>query len=229
MLIQMRAEELTPFDYRDVLGHLGLPQDHPFGSKIRKLLAESRALARPKALIFEHEVIKVTKSAVTIGEVTLTCPQLAAKLKDGMKVYPSLRTCGRELENFAGGLKDFGDRYAFDAVMDCYQYAMKPEIQLRIADLLPSGTVAEAAYPGESLQWDVREQKKLFTLFGVDAEDIGVYLNDRCLMTPLKSLTCLYYPVEGACEDCSTCKNSKCTARKGDFERDAFWRDFYHF
>lgn len=210
------------FDEKDVLRSIKMPEDHIFGETIAELLKKTDEIAKPKGFFMECEVEQITENTVTVGGQTFQSSILAKKLKDQKVVYPYLSTCGMELADYAKTITDSLEQFAFDAVMEFYYRQIDSKVGGAVHDLLPEKKVVSCSNPGSLIGWHIREQKKLFALFGENAEKIGVTLNDSYLMFPVKSVAGIRFESDGEIHDCELCRKSNCRARKAPFSMKAY-------
>ncbi|MGM9568050.1 MAG: hypothetical protein ACI3W6_07730 [Clostridia bacterium] len=210
------------FDEKDVLRSIKMPEDHVFGSTIAALLERTDPIAKPKGFFMECEVEEITEATVTAGGQVFQSAVLAKKLKDHTVVYPYLSTCGRELADYAKTITDSLEQFAFDAVMEFYYRQIDAQVGGAVHDLLPEEKVVSCSNPGSLMGWHIREQKKLFSLFGENAEKIGVELNDSYLMFPVKSVAGIRFESDGVIHDCELCRKSNCRGRKAPFSMKAY-------
>lgn len=210
------------FDEKDVLRSIKMPEDHAFGESIAALLAKTDLIAKPKGFFMECEIEDMTENTVTIGGQIFQSSTLVKKLKDQKVVYPYLSTCGNELAEYAKTITDMVEQFAFDAVMEFYYRQIDVAVGGAVNDLLPEKKVVSCSNPGSLIGWHIREQKKLFTLFGENAEKIGVKLNDSYLMFPVKSVAGIRFQSDGVMHDCELCQKSNCRSRKAAFSMKAY-------
>lgn len=210
------------FDEKDVLRSIKMPEDHVFGGTIAALLERTDSIAKPKGFFMECEVEKITESTVTVGGQVFQSPILAKKLSGHDVVYPYLSTCGRELADYAKTITDSLEQFAFDAVMEFYYRQIDAKVGGAVHDLLSEEKVVSCSNPGSLIGWHIREQKKLFALFGENAEKIGVELNDSYLMFPVKSVAGIRFESDGVIHDCELCRKSNCRSRKAPFSMKAY-------
>ncbi len=211
------------FDEQDILKRLGMPADHVFGKSIKKLLYETAAIAKPKAVFMEYPVDAVTEYSVAVGGVVFASVALAKNLKQTKVVYPYVCTCGQELAAYAKTLTDMIDKFAFDAIMEFYEKQIDLSLNGKLINLLPEGYVISRSDPGALTGWPIQEQKKLFVLFGENAAKIGVELSDNYLMSPLKTVSGIKYPAKEVCHDCIYCQREHCSHRKAPYDEKAYF------
>lgn len=210
------------FDEKDVLRSIKMPVEHSFGSSIAALLEKADKIAKPKGFFMTCDVENVTADTVTIGGQTFCSSILGKKIGNNKVVYPYLSTCGTELADYANGITDMVEKFAFDAVMEFYYRQIDVQVLGAINDLLPEKKVVSCSNPGSLIGWHIREQKKLFTLFGDNAEKIGVQLNDSYLMFPVKSVAGIRFESDNVLHDCELCQKSNCRGRKAAFNMQAY-------
>lgn len=211
------------FDEQDILKRLGMPVDHIFGKSIKKLLAETKTIAKPKAIFMEYPVNAVTENNVTVGGVVFVSVALAKNLKDAKVIYPYLCTCGQELASYAKTLTDMIDKFAFDAIMEFYEKQIDLVLNGKLINMLPEGFVISRSDPGALSGWPIQEQKKLFVLFGENAKKIGVELSGNYLMSPLKTVSGIKYAAKEVCHDCIYCQREICSHRKAPYDQKAYF------
>lgn len=211
------------FDEQDILKRLGMPVNHIFGKSIKKLLTETKTIARPKAIFMECPVNAVTENSVSVGGVVFVSVALAKNLKEAEVIYPYLCTCGQELASYAKTLTDIIDKFAFDAIMEFYEKQIDLVLDGKLINILPEGFVISRSDPGALSGWPIQEQKKLFVLFGENAKNIGVELSEKYLMSPLKTVSGIKYAAREVCHDCIYCQREICSHRKAPYDQKAYF------
>ena len=222
MEFTMITEYEQAFDEKDILQCLGMPKDHDFGENIRKLLAKTKAIAKPKAIYAVCPVEGRTDHTVTAGGQVFRSATLAKKLRDVEVVYPYINTCGKELADFGKTLTDMVDQFAFDTIMEYYRRQIDVSLDGVIADLVPAKRVVSASNPGSLVGWPINEQQAIFDFFGEHADAVGVTLNQNFLMFPVKSVAGLKFGTEGSYHDCELCQRSDCPHRHAAFNMKAY-------
>lgn len=215
------------FTADDVLRSLGMPSNHRFSVPTRKLLEQTKELARPKALYMDFPIEKRTEKMIKAGELCLHSDRLAENMRESAKVYPFLCTCGAELADFAETLTDISDIFAFDAIMEFYSRLMVLRVREVIRGELPEGFVPRRDYPGDLWGWEIRELKKLFDSFGDAAAEIGVSLSEYYMMTPLKSVSGVFYGVQETEKECAVCTVADCPRRETAYREKEYLESLY--
>ena len=219
--------DLIPFTSADILRSLGMPSVHRFAEPIQDLLEKTKDIAAPKAFYMECPIEKHTEKMVCAGGQRFYSDGLAQNTKHSAKIYPFLCTCGRELADFAEGLSDFSEVFAFDAIMDFYRKLMLFQLKEQLRKELPMGMVPRMDYPGDLWGWEVRDLKKLFALYGSAADEIGVSLSEYYLMTPLKTIAGVAYGEKETTKECALCSLEGCSRREAPFRHVACLESFY--
>ncbi|MFC2035647.1 vitamin B12 dependent-methionine synthase activation domain-containing protein [Chloroflexota bacterium] len=73
--------------------------------------------------------------------------------------------------------------------------------------------------PGPLDSWQITEQPALFSLFGNVEDIIGVKLAPSCMMSPLNSVSGLYFSTEVTFENCQLCPRKGCIGRRSPHDR----------
>ena len=215
------------FTADDVLRSLGMPPNHRFSVPTRKLLQQTKELARPKALYMKFPIDKRTEKMIKAGDLCLYSDGLAGNMKDSAEVYPFLCTCGTELADFAETLTDISDIFAFDAIMEFYSRLMVLRVREAIREELTEGFVPRRDYPGDLWGWEIRELRKLFDSFGDAAAEIGVSLSEYYMMTPLKSVCGVFYGVKETEKECAVCTALACLRRETPYSEEEYLKSLY--
>jgi hypothetical protein len=80
--------------------------------------------------------------------------------------------------------------------------------------------------PGSLPDWPLSEQRPLFTLLGENPGTIGVELMDSFLMTPVKSVSGMWFPTEERFESCQLCQRHNCPGRRAQFDAGLYDRKY---
>ncbi|MEE0775608.1 MAG: MarR family transcriptional regulator [Bacillota bacterium] len=210
------------FSAADVLGRIGMPRDHEFGTKIQELMEKAEPIAKPKAFFMEVQIESRTDNSITLGGQTFYSKALVKNFAKVDTVYPFLCTCGKELADYAKTLDDMMEQYAFDAIMEFYRKQITIDLTEALANHLPEGGQTSAVNPGSLIDWPVSEQKKLFAVFGENAEKTGVTLTESCLMFPVKTVSGIRYATDKVFHNCQLCQRKNCPNREAPFSKELY-------
>ncbi|HIZ76801.1 MAG TPA: MarR family transcriptional regulator [Firmicutes bacterium] len=235
-IVKMRRDDMKTvfiedckfsFSAADVLERMGMPRNHNFGEQIQELMEKAAPIAKPKAFFMEVPIESRTENSVTIGGQTFYSVALAKNLSKVDTVYPFLCTCGKELADYAKTLDDMMSQYAFDAIMEFYRKQVTIDLTEALSNHLAEGGQTSAVNPGSLVDWPVSEQKKLFAVFGENAEKTGVTLTDSCLMFPVKTVSGIRYATDKAFHNCELCQRKNCPNREAPFNKELYLKTLH--
>jgi len=212
-------------DVERLLRTLHLDPQGEDAARVRELVGEARAVARPKAMYREAYVEARGDDFVVLDGIRLTSRVLSVNLAQAHRAFAWVATCGRELEAWSQGLGDMLERYWAGAIMEAALRAagraLEAELEARFG-LRRSATMN----PGSLEDWPLSEQRQLFALLGNPGEAIGVELSDSFLMTPVKSTSGLRFPTETSFENCQLCPRPECPGRRSPYDPGLYERRY---
>lgn len=182
------------------------------------LLAEARAVARPKAMYTAAPVEGRGQDYVILGGARFGSRVLAVNLEEARQVYPFLATCGIELEEWSQSIgNDLVHHFWADAIKEA---ALFPALQALEEHLQEQYTLGHTATmsPGSLEDWPITQQPVLFSLLGDSRRAIGVALTESCLMIPTKSVSGIRFPLEASFESCQLCPRANCPGRRAPYD-----------
>ncbi len=199
------------------LGYGGTIPDSHILTLINEVLSEVSRISIPryiyrveKAGISERNRIKVNDLVFSPGGIILSY------LPGMSHVCIFAATAGKEYETYLRNLRKEGDivkEFVADAIGSVIAEACVVEIgkELNAYKEFKHSFPYSPGYCG----WDIREQKKLFSLF--PEEPCGIHLSESCLMTPVKSVSGfigLGEELKPQPYRCEICNNIHCYKRK---------------
>lgn len=202
----------------ELLHYLQMDTTSVFLEDIRNIVHEAEALARPKGLYRLSAVEHTGETAVTLDGITFTSRVLRVNLDGMYRAFSFLATCGRELEAWSRTLEDPMQQFWADTIKEM---ALRQAIQTlseQIRNTYETGDLA-MMNPGSLPDWPISEQRPLFALFGDAATRIGVSLTESCLMSPIKSVSGVWFSTEKGFVNCQLCKREKCPNRRMPFDQ----------
>ncbi len=226
--IQFELEEIKA-DREVVLAHQGIPEHADVPQRILALYEEAASLfaarARPRGLIAEISAEEFGE--VFAGEGNNADDAVVANVypkADRLALFAA--TMGREVSQAIADLFDSND-FALGMMLDAVASMTADKTSEVIADHYHAYlTTEEEATPAPFVLgyspgycgWHITGQRKLFAHLTPD--EIGMVLNDSCLMSPLKSVSGvlisgrrdvhIFKPGYGYCPQC---KSHSCLAR----------------
>lgn len=177
------------------------------------LVTRARQAAKPKALCRVSYVDERTDRGVTVQGHVFTSHVLRQNLEGVERVFPFVATCGTEIEGLLQDRTDIMASYCMDTVMMLAVQAARRHVEQFVKDRYSVGQMSRMQ-PGSLKDWPIEEQRPLFALLGDVQEHIGVKLSERFLMTPIKSVSGIYFPTEVSFESCQLCDRANCPGRR---------------
>ncbi|HDP33916.1 MAG TPA: vitamin B12 dependent methionine synthase [Candidatus Hydrogenedentes bacterium] len=205
----------------ELLRLLHLDDSFAFLDDILRLAREAEALARPKGFYVLSAVEHTGDDTVTLNDIIFTSRVLRVNLDGVYRAFPFLATCGGELELWTRSLDDPMQSFCGDALKEM---ALRQAIEALGAHLMGTYDTGELAMmnPGSLSDWPITEQKPLFSLFGDAAEAIGVTLSESCLMSPIKSVSGVWFPTQKGFVNCRLCRRENCPNRRTPYDSHLF-------
>ena len=193
--------------------------------ELKKVVAEARAIAKPKAAFRVGYVEEKNHISVLINQIRFTSRVLRVNLEPVHRVFFYLCTCGEELESWSKGMNDLLYQYWTDAIKESALRSATRALNeyLKEQFQLPK---TSAMAPGSLPDWPITEQRGLFDLMdGLDRQ-IGVRLTDSLLMLPIKSISGVRFPTENRFESCQLCARENCPGRRAPYDQELYERRF---
>jgi hypothetical protein len=184
---------------------------------IQELLEAILPIARPKVCYMVCYIDKKGEDFIDIGQVTLTSRLLRDNLDKVERVFPYVATCGREADAIKVPSQEFVKALYLDQIKEMVLELAIQYLEDHLTTRYGLGQISDME-PGSLESWPIDQQKQLFSLFGNVEGLIGVKLSERCLMTPLKSVSGIYFPTEVKFESCQLCSRKRCSSRKAPYK-----------
>ncbi len=193
--------------------------------EVRRLAAEAKALARPKALYRMAFVESCDEESVVMGGVRLSSRVLAVNLSGVHRVFVFAATGGRELEDWQSGKTDLLEEYWADQIAELAVRAAMNALSAHLSALydVPSLSMMN---PGSLADWPLTQQRPLFQILGDTEHAIGVELTPSFLMVPRKSVSGLLFPGAESFASCQLCPREVCPNRRAPYDAEMFDRKY---
>lgn len=208
-------------DEPELLERLHVDEASIFLEDIRSLSRDAVAIARPKGLYVLAAVEHRSDDSVALDGVAFTSRVLRVNLEGVYRAFPFLATCGRELEDWSRSLDDPLHQYWADAVKEMALARAIRALGEHLAAAFQTGPPA-TMNPGSLPDWPITEQRPLFSLFGAAADVIGVALTDSFLMSPVKSVSGLWFQTDKGFVNCQLCPREDCPNRRAPHDPHLF-------
>jgi len=193
----------------------------PFAPDLERLAQDAEARADPKGIYRLSAVEHTNSECVRIDDVAFTSRVLAVNLEGADRVFPFIATCGRELDAWAKTLDDMMQRFWADAIMEMALRVAIEALGKHVVETYRPGKRA-MMNPGSLTDWPICEQAPFFALFGDAADAIGVTLTESCLMSPIKSISGLWFETEKDFQSCQLCPRASCPHRRAPYNPHLF-------
>ena len=211
--------EAVPFrvDVQALLESLQITDPAPFMDDIGHLVREAEMVARPKGLYKLAAVDAMGDDAVAIDAVAFTSRILRVNIDGLHRVFPFVATCGLEIEQWSRGLDDMMKQFCADAIKELALRRAVAELARHLNETYHPSKRA-AMNPGSLEDWPLAQQRPLFGLFGDVAGLIGVELGDTFLMSPIKSVSGIWFETDKDYHNCRLCPREQCPNRRAPYE-----------
>ncbi len=212
-------------DLRILMENLHLKEGSRYVDDLRALVDEAQTIARPKALYKVAPAEVTGEKSVLIGGFTFTSRVLRVNLDQAHRVFVYVATGGVELENWIQSIDDFLLNYWADAIAQMALRSAVAGLHQHLLDRYRPGHLS-VMHPGSLVDWPIQQQRPLFDLLGDPKEAIGVELLDSLLMSPTKSASGIYFPLEESFESCQLCPMENCPNRKAPYDKTLYERRY---
>jgi hypothetical protein len=184
---------------------------------IQELLEVILPIARPKVCYMVCYIDKKGEDFIDIGQVRFTSRLLRDNLDKVERIFPYIATCGREADAIKAPSQEFVKAFYLDQIKEMVLELAIQYLEDHLTTRYRLGQISDME-PGSLESWPIDQQKQLFSLFGNVEGLIGVKLSERCLMTPLKSASGIYFPTEVKFESCQLCSRKRCGSRRAPYK-----------
>jgi hypothetical protein len=233
-IVRFAKQEAVP-EAREVLGAQGLPEEDALAPRLRRLLVEALAacatLVEPRAVC---EELKAERFADVLAPLGVPADDLVVgrvyPLAEGLALF--VATLGETLPARIRQLFD-EDALAEAWMLDAVASAAADLLADRLAERYRQALVARGLddprvlpYSPGYCGWPTRGQRPLFD--ALRPEEVGVILNDSCLMSPIKTVSGVLVAGPGEAHKfrpnfpfCDDCKTHECGRRMASVLRKA--------
>ena len=187
-------------------------------AQAENLWNEAKGIAKPKTIYRVAHVDEIRDDGAVIDGIFLKSRILAVNFKGKHLVFPYVSTCGLEIEEWSRSIEDPYYAYCADAMKEIM---IAPTISHFVSHIVERFGMVEACCmnPGSLEDWPIFEQKKLFELIGNVKDSVGVTLKPSFLMTPIKSVSGIYFESnDGTYINCALCPREKCSNRRAKYD-----------
>lgn len=158
--------------------------------QLAQLLEEAKGIARPKVMFKETVIAEKGENYIVLDGLIFKSCSLRNTLGELNRVFPTVVTCGHELEEWANTIEGLFPRFCAEVICEAAMIAAQEYLAAYVAREFGAAAITYIL-PG-TLDWALTEQEKLFALVG-DTAPIGVTLLSYSTMRPVKTVSALYY------------------------------------
>ena len=200
---------------------LRLPDDDAYLQDLKTMVAEARAVGRPKALYRMVFIEFEGDDTIVIDGVTFKSRVLRVNTDQAHRVFPYVATCGLELEEWSHTKQDLLQSFWADGIKEMAVYEAMRVLRNHLVETFEIKRASTMA-PGSLSDWPIQQQRPLFALLGNVKDAIGVELSHSLLMQPSKSVSGILFPTEGSFESCQLCPRPSCPNRRAPYDKDLY-------
>ncbi len=187
---------------------------------IADIISEGYKLLDPRAMYEPIKISEIKDSRLILDDgAFFESNLLVEKLKCVNELAIYIVTIGPVLEQKVAELGALDLVKSF--ILDCVgTYALRQIFNFIRKDYRPNTSAQISKFsPGSSSQWDVSQQRVLFDILGPRKveEEIGVKLNEYCVMIPRKSVSGIMSETEEQFQECQICER-RCEFRRAPFK-----------
>ncbi len=233
-IYDLKIDDLIP-DTEQLLRAQGIRNFTAVSDKVLALAEEARRLiklnAKPRAILANCEILKFSEIYSGSGDNASPAPLesifpradnlMLFALTVGSDISDQINKLFNTSDFALGAMLDSAASWAADRATQILEKLIMDEIIINDSDHVDY--LALGYSPGYC-GWHVSGQKRLFT--ELNPEQIGISLNDSCLMQPLKSVSgvLVYGPknihlFDSNFDFCKDCKTFSCKLRMKDINR----------
>jgi hypothetical protein len=215
--------EIIPWkiDREPLREKLRIKGKNSLAARLERLIDEAEVVARPKTCYGVASIDGKEENRVSLNGVPFRSRILRVNLDRAHCVFPFVATCGRELEAWSERIQGTLEQYWADTVKETALNWAIQKLSEHLAKRYRSGPLSRMG-PGSLPDWPLEEQRPLFAVLGEDPGRIGVRLSESLLMTPIQSVSGIFFPTEERFETCQLCPREKCIGRRASYDPDLF-------
>ncbi|MEW6622933.1 MAG: vitamin B12 dependent methionine synthase [Bacillota bacterium] len=206
-------------DIEELLKTLHIRPGSEHEKRVELLVQDAELIARPKALYRAAYIDDKGDNFVIIDGIKFKSRVLRVNLDSVNRVFPYIATSGREIEEWSETLEGMLEKYWADVIKEKALRAAIMTLESHLVNTFKLGHISKMN-PGSLKDWPISEQKNLFKLLKDEQDLIGVELKDSFLMSPIKTVSGIYFPTEVSFVNCQLCPREGCPARKAPFEKE---------
>lgn len=203
--------------------HIGAMPE--FRDDLASLVEQARAVARPRGAYKLVTVQPRDDTSVLLDGAPFTSRVLRVNLEGVHRAFPYIATCGSELEEWSTHFDDAMHVFWADAIKEEALRNAVDALGNHLVDVYQPGTRG-TMNPGSLEDWPISQQVPLFALFGDVPRQLGVGLTESFLMTPIKSVSGIWFQTEKGFQNCRLCPRDECPNRREPYQPELYDREY---
>ncbi len=186
---------------------------------VKRLLDQETPLIRPKAVYRIASVTDTHEDALDVDGVLLKSRVLRRHVDKGTRVFPFVVTIGNGPDQRADASQDLPEKFYVDTIQNLALTRARVYLTDHLKRRFPADHLSHLS-PGSIADWPLEAQQPLFSLLGSAPDRIGVQLNDHFIMSPIKSVSGIFFPTHTPFHSCQLCPRDPCQGRRAEYDRD---------
>ncbi len=199
----------------------------PMENKLGEMAAAAQSVARPKACFGPAYIASKGETELAVENVKFSSRVLRVNLEKVFRVFPYVATCGLELEGWSKSIDGILEQFWAEAIKESAVRWTVKHLHNHLREKYHPGMLSRMN-PGSLPDWPLSEQQPLFALLGSAPGQIGVVLKESFLMTPVKSVSGIFFPTEERFESCMLCPRENCPGRRATHDPGLYERKYAH-
>ncbi|NMM64209.1 hypothetical protein HBE96_16405 [Clostridium sp. P21] len=195
---------------------------------VKELIVEAKKIASPKALLKKCNIEKKLNDSTILGNEQFFSKVIRVNLSNELIAFPYIITAGTELQKWCESKEDKFVNKISEHINQSILIRVHLELQKFIENKFNTGSLARVN-PGSTIDWDMKELKKIFNILGDPKELIGVSLNDNFFMTPSKAYSGIYFHNETNYKNCLMCPGTDCPLREVPYDKNYYAENYQNF
>ncbi len=193
--------------------------------RFQHLVEEAQKIARPKALYRPVFIEERDEEAVKVEGRWFRSRVLTVNLRLAYRIFLYVATCGKELDEWAKGLKEMLEAFWAEAIKETALRNAIKTVGIHLEEHYhPSRTSHQN--PGSLNDFPLTEQEALFTLIGDTQATIGVTLLPSLMMSPTHSVSGIIFPTSEDFQSCLLCPRENCQGRRAVYDPSLYERKY---
>lgn len=208
----------------EILEKLNFSQDENIRI-VENLAKEGKKIAVPKAVFKECFICKRGDNFVVLDGIKFNSRVISINLNSENRAFPYIVTCGTELKQWCDSNnnkfeKKIAEFITQEILIQCH-ILLKNYIEknFNIRNLA-------RVNPGSTVDWDIKEQKNIFSILGDEISSTGVVLDSNFFMSPEKTYSGIYFHNETDYKNCYMCNAKVCPLRERNYDGSYYNKHF---